>query len=134
MSSKVQVGLSVEDILEMNLKGRDKTAAQWRGKVIEFKPPVGEQIPNRWKSRLGPNAIITWPKYSKHWNFCGCLLENLPPRFKAAPKTWLARMVPEDWKHSKIGLKIIENPLSRESIVVAAGICFVQNIAPERNQ
>jgi hypothetical protein len=101
--------LTIEDVLDMSERERDRVAAEWMDE-LEVK-------------RV--ESIVSHYEYHKHWRHAGRLLEALPSSFSISPAGWFRGK-----GHFQVEDSLVQNPLSKQSIVLAACICAVRGVEP----
>jgi len=125
--------LTIEDVLEMEPRERDRVCAEWMGEVYEDNlPPDAPKRPNHMYTESG-DKFFRWPHYTSSWSWqhAGRVLGDLPVEFKTKPKQWIwERAIIESEGTITSDLPIYP-PLTKESIVLAACICAVRGIEPE---
>lgn len=120
--------LTIEDVLDMEPKQRDRLCARWIGDDINHRIEGTDafcMIQGYWKfyNPLMQHPELS-PKYSVRWSYAGRVLEALP--FDANPQSWWARTAPE---HMPTG-----RYLKKESIVLAACVCAIKDIEPNTGE
>lgn len=117
----------IEDIIEMSPRERDRVAAIFMselGRSSEggvWPTPISEYWHGR-QNEPPHDDYPMWPKYSQDWSHCGRLLEVLPIRFQYSPESFFSDEMPCE--------HFPRDPLSKESIVLAANICWLRGIEP----
>jgi hypothetical protein len=118
--------LTIEDILDMSERERDRVVAEWLGEVYEDDlPPEKPKRPIHMYSKRG-EKFLRWPHFTCSWSWkhAGRLLEALPMEFKRSPGNWFYDRMGQGIPYT--GHEI----LSKKSIVLAACICAVRGVEP----
>jgi len=102
--------LTIEDVIDMSQRERDRVVAEWMGETM----PASDSCKDD----------VAFNMYHVQWNHAGRALEALPRLFLKSPSSWFAEELPGKFQ-------VPENPLSRQSIVLAACICAVRGVEPE---
>jgi len=120
--------LTIEDVLEMEPRERDRVVAEWMGHYHPQGALTGWYRPvTFWDG--APDNAEAFPKYSEYWEHAGRVLEAIPFGI------WYI------WGESRFG-EAHENDYSslfltalqespKDTIVLAACICAVKGIEPE---
>lgn len=118
---------TIEDLLEMEPRERDRIAAEWISEVGRARSFNHEDHWSDWE--VSPQE--DWPKYSKFWRHCGRLLEALPPEYRTCPVRWMTGNLTYGPEGAVEFMRDTE-PALKDHIVLAACICWLRGIEPEK--
>jgi hypothetical protein len=108
--------LTIEDILDMSDRERDRVAAEW----IDETMPASNRC----------NEDVAFNMYHAQWQHAGRLLEALPVGFQREPQQWVWEKAIIESNQTITSELPIYPPLSKKSIVLAACICAVRGVEP----
>lgn len=118
---------TVEDVLEMDARKRDRIIGYWMGQIYDPSCITGQPSLSI-RDYHSDDDSICWPRYSQLWKFCGRVLEHLPRKVVSAymGADSLSARFDQDFLHD-----LMHNP--KRTITTAAAICWVKGIKPEVN-